>query len=323
MKNTKLKSVPAQSLSGRQTLGRKNRFGTYLSRNYIYYLFILPAVIWYIVFAYIPIYGVQIAFREFRPAQGILGSRWVGLHHFKRFIESHYFAQVIKNTVVVSLYQLIAGFPLPIIFALMLNEVSQKRTRKFIQTVSYAPHFISVVVLVGMLGIFFDARYGLFNMVLNFFGQERMNFLNDPSATRHIYVWSGVWQGIGWGSIIYFAALSAVDKEILEAATVDGASRMQRIRYINIPTITPTIIIMLIMSAGSIMNVGFDKMFLMRNDLNSDSTNVISVYVYMRGVVDANYSFASAVGLFNNIINFTMLVVVNQISKRVSGTSFF
>lgn len=300
-----------------------HRFKVYMSRNYPYYLFILPTLIWYIVFMYVPIYGLQIAFRDYRPALGFLESEWRGLHHFRRFFNSYYFWPVIKNTVVVSLYSLIAGFPLPIIFALMLNELKSPRIKKNIQTISYAPHFISTVVLVGMLGIFFDPRFGMVNNVLASLGSDRINFLYRPESTIHLYVWSGVWQGLGWGSIIYVAALAAVDNEILEAATVDGATRMQKIRYINLPTLVPTIVIMLILNVGSIMNVGFDKMFLMYNELNSDRTLVVSIYVYLQGIENMNYSFSSAVGLFNNVINFIFLFVANQIAKRATGTSFF
>lgn len=335
MTRSEQKQKPPRKQRAKQTLGtteqaialnrqsRWHRFKVYMGRNYPYYLFILPAFIWYIVFMYVPIYGLQIAFRDYRPALGFLDSEWVGLHHFRRFYNSYYFWPVIKNTVLISLYSLIAGFPLPIIFALMLNELSSPKLKKNIQTISYAPHFISTVVIVGMLSIFFDPQYGMVNHVMAALGMDRKNFLYDPEATRHLYVWSGVWQGLGWGSIIYVAALSAVDGEILEAATVDGATRMQKIRYINLPTLVPTIVIMLIMNIGSIMNVGFDKMFLMRNELNSDSTTVISVYVYLQGIENMNYSFSSAVGLFNNVINFIFLFIANQIAKRSTGTSFF
>lgn len=299
------------------------RFKVYMARNWQYYLFILPAVIWYIVFCYIPLYGIQIAFRDFKPARGIWGSEFVGGYYFKRFINSHYFWPVIKNTVTVSLYSLFAAFPLPILFALLINEVKHQKLKKSMQTLSYAPHFISTVVLVGMLGIFFDPRFGIINHIIQSLGGESKNFLYDPKATIHLYVWSGVWQGLGWGSIIYVAALSSVDSEVLEAATVDGATRLQKIRYINFPTLIPTIVIMLILNVGSIMSVGFDKMFLMYNSLNSDSTTVISVYTYLRGIENSDYSFASAVGLFNNVVNFIFLATANKIGKVLTGTSFF
>ena len=291
--------------------------------NYEMYFFLLPAIVYYIIFHYGPLYGLQIAFKDFNGALGIWGSKWVGLKHFNNFFSSYYFWLLIKNTLVLSIYSLIAGFPMPIILALMLNEVKSNKYKKFVQTVTYAPHFISTVVLVGTIVIIFSPTYGLVNQMLKLLGMEVQSFMTNPKLFRHIYVWSGVWQSTGWGSIIYIASLSSVDHEQYEAATIDGASRIQRIRYINIPVLIPIMTILLIMNAGSIMNVGFEKVLLMQNDLIMDVADVISTYVYRRGLIRAEFSFSSAIGLFNNVANFILLMIVNGITRKLGETSLF
>lgn len=284
------------------------------------YLFILPAFLIIFIFSYIPMYGIVIAFKDYMPSLGIMGSPWVGFKHFTRFFNSFYFWDLIKNTVGISLYSLVVGFPLPIILALALNEVKDGPFKKITQTVTYAPNFIAVVVMVGMVLAFLSPSTGIINHMLEVLGFERINFMTDPKWFKTVYVLSGVWQGTGWGSVIYLAALSGVDTQLHEAATIDGASRLQRVWYINIPTIMPTMVILLIMSCGSLMSVGFEKVLLMQNPLNMSSSNVIATFVYKQGLLDAQYSFAAAVGLFNSLINSTLLIVVNKISKKLSNT---
>lgn len=309
---------PARALNSRQ-----QRVLRQLKLDYQYYLLLLPAVAWYLIFAYGPLYGLQIAFKNFTGARSILDSPWVGLRHFKLFIGSYYFPVLIRNTLAISLYALFAGMPIPVIVALMLNEVKQIRYKKIIQTVTYAPHFISTVVLVGMITIILSPSTGIVNFVLKALGAESRYFMVEPQSFRHIYIWSGIWQNTGWSSIIYLAALSAVNPELHESAVIDGATRLQRIRYINIPVITPTFIILLILSAGQLMSVGYEKVLLMQNDLNKTTSNIISTYVYERGLLKAEYSFASAVGLFNNVINFILLIFVNGVARKFSDTSLF
>ena len=291
--------------------------------NYEMYLFLLPAIAYYVIFKYGPLYGLQIAFKDFNGALGFWGSEWVGLKYFNSFFSSYYFWPLLKNTLVLSLYSLIAGFPIPIILALMLNEVKSYKYKKFVQTVTYAPHFISTVVLVGTIVIVLSPTYGIVNQMLKLLGMEAQSFMTNPGLFRHIYVWSGIWQNTGWASIIYIAALSAVDPEQYEAAIIDGASRIQRIWHINIPVLIPIMTIILIMNAGSIMNVGFEKVLLMQNDLIMDVSDVISTYVYQRGLIQAEYSFSAAIGLFNNVANFILLMIVNGITRKFGETSLF
>ena len=287
------------------------------------YLFVLPAFLIILIFSYGPMYGVIIAFKDYMPSLGIFGSPWVGFKHFQRFFDSYYFWDLIKNTVGISVYSLVVGFPLPIILALALNEIKDGPFKKITQTVTYAPNFIAVVVMVGMVIAFLSPSTGIINHFLELIGMERINFMTNPRWFKTIYVLSGVWQGTGWGSVIYLAALSGVDTQLHEAATIDGASRLQRVWYINIPTIMPTMVILLIMSFGSIMSVGFEKIILMQNPLNMASSNVISTFVYQQGLLDAQYSFAAAVGLFNSLINSALLILVNAVAKRLSDSSLF
>ena len=293
-----------------------------IRKDYQLYLLVLPAIIWYIVFAYIPMYGLQIAFKDYVGALGISGSPWVGLRYFKSFFNSYYAWTVIKNTFVLAFYSMLAGFPFPIIMALMLNELKSQKFKRFTQTVLYAPHFISLVVLVGMLNLFFTPG-GLFNNIRELLGLEAENFITSASAFRHLYVWSGIWQGTGWGCIIYLAALSGIDPGLYEAATIDGASRLQKIWQINVPALMPTATIILIMNAGSLLSIGFDKVFLLSNSLNSDTSNVLSLYIYNRGIVSSEFGLSSAVGLMNSIVSFILVLIVNRIAKLLSDTSLF
>lgn len=302
---------------------KSSNFIKNLKRDYVLWLFVLPGIVITFIFSYIPLYGVQIAFRNYNAKLGFFGSHWVGLEYFKRYFESPYFFQTIWNTFSVSIYSLIAGFPIPIILALLLNSFRHKRYRKVIQSVTYAPNFISTVVMCGMLLLFLSPSVGVVNHIIQIFGFKPINFMADKSYWRHIYVWSGVWQGMGWGSVIYFAALSSVSPELHEAAVVDGASKFQIVRHIDFPSIIPTATILLILSCGSILSVGFEKVFLLQNDLNLGVSQVISTYVYKVGLVDNNVSYSSAIGLFNSAINAVLLIAVNKIADKLSGISIW
>lgn len=286
------------------------------------YVFLLPALIYFIIFHYIPMYGVQIAFKEFYATEGIIGSPWVGFEHFTRFFDSYYFWRLLKNTLLINMYQLLL-FPLPIIFALMLNELRNGPFKKWSQTLTYAPHFISVVVVVGMLVAFLDPITGLVNHVIMALGGESVPFLTDPDWFRHIYVWSGEWQSLGWGTIIYLAALAGVNPELHEAAKVDGATRLQRIVNINIPSILPTIVVLFILNIGKFMSIGFEKVLLMQNSLNSETSDIIQTFVYQTGLLEGQYSFAAAIGLFDSAINIILLLTINQIARKTSENSLW
>lgn len=289
------------------------------------HLFMLIPVIYILIFAYYPMFGVQIAFKDFRASKGIWGSDWVGLKHFVTFFKSYLFERIIINTLRISLYSLAVGFPLPIIFALMLNTMRNIKLKKFIQTVTYIPHFISVVVLVGMMMELLSPVTGLYGALYRLFsnGMYPKDILGSPNSFIHLYVWSGIWQNMGWNSIIYFAALSSVDYELHEASIIDGASRLKRVLYIDLPCILPTAAILLILRSGSIMSVGFEKVYLMQNSLNLIKSEVISTYVYKTGMTAGanNFSYASAIGLFNSVINCFLLVLVNYISKKLSDNN--
>lgn len=287
------------------------------------YVFILPAFLSFLIFSYIPMYGVIIAFKDYIPALGVWGSPWVGFKHFNRFFDSYYFWDLLKNTLGISVYSLVVGFPLPIILALALNEIKDGPLKKFSQTVTYAPNFISTVVMVGMILAFLNPSTGIINHALGFIGIEPISFMEDPRWFKTVYVLSGVWQGTGWGSVIYLAALAGVDTQLHEAAIVDGASRLQRIWHINLPTIRPTMVILLIMNVGSVMNLGYEKILLMQNPLNMESSNVIATFVYQQGLLEAQYSYAAAVGLFNSAINAILMITVNKIAAKLGESSLF
>jgi putative aldouronate transport system permease protein len=304
---------------------KRNRLATTwksVKKNWQLYLFLLPTIIFFIIFHYIPMYGVQIAFKDFYATMGIFGSPWIGFDHFERFFESYYFWRLLKNTILLNLYQLLL-FPLPIIFALMLNELKNSTFKKWSQTLTYAPHFISVVVVVGMVVAFLDPITGIVNLAIKGLGGEAIPFLTSPEWFRHVYVWSGEWQSLGWGTIIYLAALAGVNPELHEAAKVDGATAFQRIWHINIPSILPTIVILFILNIGKFMSIGFEKVLLMQNALNSETSDIIQTFVYETGLLDGQYSFAAAVGLFDSFINITLLILVNYLARRVSENSLW
>jgi putative aldouronate transport system permease protein len=288
-------------------------------------MFVLPVIIYLFIFNYMPMYGVIIAFKNFSPRRGILGSEWAGLKYFIRFFSLNSFGVILRNTLILSAYQLAAGFPLPIILALVLNSCQYPRFKKIVQTVTYAPHFISIVVIVGMINVIFAPSYGLIASILHSLKllEGPLPLLTNPGAFRHLYVWSGVWASLGWNSIIYLGALSSVDPALHESARVDGATKFQRIIYIDFPSILPTIIVLLILNCGSLMSIGFEKVFLMQNAINLPASEVIATYVYKTGITEGQYSMASAVGLFNSVVNFTILFAVNKIARRFSEYSLW
>jgi putative aldouronate transport system permease protein len=270
--------------------------------------------------------GVQIAFKNYDFSLGIWRSEWIGFENFTRFFESYNFSSILWNTVSISFYSLLASFPLPIVFALLINSFTNQRYKKLVQTVSYMPHFISTVVIVGMLIQILNPRTGAVGALYLFFTKSMISdIFANPKAFSHLYVWSGIWQSIGWSSIIYIAALAGVDQELHEAAQIDGASRFQRVLHIDFPSILPTATIMLILAAGNIMNVGFEKVYLMQNSLNVSTSEVISTYVYKVGlnIGSGDFSFATAIGLFNSVINLFLLVVVNFACKKINNTSLW
>ena len=302
---------------------KRTSAGKKIMRHWQLYFVILLPLSYIILFNYVPMYGAQIAFKNFMASKGITGSEWVGLKNFIDFFESPQFVRQISNTLGISFYTLLAGFPAPIILALALNEVRVKRFQKTVQMITYAPYFISMIVMVSILLQVLSPQAGIVNNIIKFFGGSSVNFMAVPQYFKTIYVLSGIWQYAGYNSIIYIAALSSIDPSLHEAATVDGASIFQKIRYINVPCILPTAIILLILNTGQIMNVGFEKIFLMQNSLNMRTSDVISTYVYRVGLLSAQYSFSTAVGLFNSVINATIMVIVNQIAKKLGDSSLW
>ena len=296
-----------------------------LARWQLYLLLLLP-LLYIIIFAYVPMGGLIIAFKQYDFRKGILGSPWVGLKHFKDFFKSYKFVMVLKNTLTLSLYSLAISFPLPILFALLLNSMRSQKYAKVIQTVTYIPHFFSTVIMVGLLTQILSNRTGIYGTLYTMLtGQNGPNILASGPAFKHIYVWSGVWQNMGYSAIIYIAALSGVDTSLHEAAEIDGASRIQRIWYIDLPSILPTATIMLILAVGQLMNVGYEKVLLMQNDLNLNYSEIISTYVYKVGLASGitNFSLSAAISMFNSVINFTLLIVANAFSRKYTETGLF
>lgn len=294
-----------------------------MRKNWILYVMILPAVVWFLIFCYKPMYGVLMAFKDYKVKLGIMGSPWVGMKHFQRFFNAYNFKQLLGNTLWLSAYNLLVGFPIPIIFALMLNYLKNKYLKKTVQMVSYAPYFISTVVICGMISIFMAPDTGIFNTMRAWFGVESVDFLSRPEWFDDIYVWTGIWQGMGWSSIIYISSLAGVDYELHEAAIVDGATKIQRMIHVDLPSIKPTIVMLLILQMGSLMSVGFEKVFLLQNTLNKSAASVISTYTYEVGLINSDYGYSTAVGLFNSVINVLLLVTANQIVKKFADESLF
>lgn len=301
---------------------RREPFFRNMRRRYQLWLMLIPAIAVVLVFNYGPMYGIQLAFREFDFSKGLTGGTFVGLKYFEKFFHSFQFADILKNTFWISATSLLLGFPVPVILALLLNQVRKKRAKKILQTTFYAPHFISTVVMVGLLNVLLAPNTGIVSALLGVFGVD-VNLLGDESAFVPVYVLSDIWQHAGWNSIIYLAALSSVDGQLYDACKVDGASKWQIIRHVDLPCLAPTMVILLILNMGNILNVGFEKIFLMQNNANLSVSEVISTYVYKIGIRSNQYSYSAAIGLFNTLVNFVMLLTVNKISKKMSDTSLF
>lgn len=310
----------------KQTLGsrtRMERLRRFMAHNWQLYLLLLPAFVWLIVFCYAPMYGVTIAFKDYKVKLGITGSPWAGLKYFEQFFSTSVAVKSIRNTLLLSLYSLLFGFPIPILFALMLNMLRSARYKKFIQTLSFAPHFISVVVVVSMMNIMFAPSNGWVNKLITSTGAKEVLFMTRSEYFRTMYVASGIWQDMGFNAIVYIAALAGVSPELHEAAIVDGASKIRRLIHIDIPCILPTVTIMFILSVGNLFSVGYEKAYLMQGGLNTEVSEIISTYVYKVGLQSAQYSFSAAVGLFNSIVNLILLLAVNTLARRMSDVSLF
>ncbi len=319
--------MPQQLISNKDdfiTTNKKERkwYSNHIKVWQLYLIISIPVVL-VIVFNYIPMLGNIIAFQDFSPRKGYFGSEFVGFKYFKQFFDTPIFWDIMWNTVKLSIYGLIAGFPFPIILALAFNEIQNQKLKKTMQTITYAPFFISTVVMVSIVTQVLHYRFGIVNEVIKLFGGNAVDFMGSSDAFRSIYVWSGVWQGAGYGAVLYIAALSGIDVTLYEAAIIDGASIFQRVRKIDIPCILPTIVICLIMSTGSILSIGFEKVFLLQNPANYGVSEIISTYVYKIGVKQAQFSLSTAIGLFNAVVNFMLLYIVNQVAKRANETSLF
>lgn len=293
-----------------------------IRKHKMIYLMALPVILFYFIFHYIPMYGAVIAFQNYNPADGILGSQWVGLANFREFFQSRIFVRVLTNTLRISITSLIFGFPAPIILALLLNELRSKVFTRVTQTITYLPHFISLVVICGMIKDF-TAEKGIITQLCSVFGMQPQSMLNNPAMFVPIYVISDIWQGVGWGSIVYLAALTGIDQELYEAAKVDGAGKFRQMLSITLPGIAPTIVVMLILRMGSLVSVGYEKIILLYNPLTYEVADVISSYVYRRGLEDFAWSFSTAVGLFNSVINGILIFGTNLISRKINGTSIW
>lgn len=310
---------PLRPLSEMNWFGR---LGRDLDTNRELYLLFVPVFIYYLLFQYLPMYGAIIAFKNYTPSTGIWQSPWVGFTHFINFFQSHYFWTLLRNTLWISLTQLVFGFPAPILLALLLNELRNKFFGRFVQTVTYMPHFISLIVICGMI-LQFTRDNGVITYILGFFGYPKQTMLNNPANFVPLYVISGIWQEIGWGSIIFLAALTGIDQELYEAASIDGAGRLGKVIHITLPGILPTIVIMFIMRVGRVMSIGAEKIILLYNPAIYETSDVISSYVYRRGIIGTDWSFSSAVGLFNSVINFLLVISVNALSRKVNETSLW
>lgn len=304
-------------------MAKKKPFTTRLDESKYLLILIAPCFIYYVLFHYLPMWGILISFKDYSPFKGFFGSPWVGLKHYRAFLTNPDAPRLIMNTFLLSLYSLLWGFPAPIFFALVLNEVRNIRFKKMVQTVSYMPHFISTVVVVGMINMFLSPSRGIINTLIENLGFGKINFMLDPKYFRSIYVISGIWQGMGWGAIIYIAALSNIDQQLYEAAAIDGATRFKRIIHITIPCIAPTIIITFLLRTGSLLSVGFEKAFLMQTPATYSKSDVLSTYVYRQGLISGNFGYASAVGMFNAIVNLAFLTISNFISRRYSEISLW
>lgn len=302
---------------------KKINYAVYFKNNWQLYVLILPAIIYFIVFNYMPLYGIQIAFKDFKAVFGISGSKWVGFKHFENFFHAYYFKRLLANTLLLNVYNLLWSFPVPIILAILLNQIKGPKIKRFIQTSIYVPYFISTVVLAGMLYIFLSPTSGIFNILRQAFGMKAVDFMSDAKAFRTIYIVSGIWQSAGWGTILYIASLSGVDPSLYEAAEIDGASIWQKIRYIDMPSIVPVIVMVFILDCGKLLSSNTDKALVMQTAGNIPTSDIIGVYVYNVGLGSGQFSYTTAIGLFINIINFIIIITANQISKKISDVGLF
>lgn len=302
---------------------KRNKLLPNLKKSYQLFLLLLPSAVLLFCFAYLPMVGIIIAFQNYSPALGITGSQFVGFKNFIQYFNSYQFGVTIKNTLVLSLYSILVGFPLPILLALMCNQMKTKMFKKVFQVITYLPHFISTMVMCGLILIFLSPSSGLFANLFKLFGAEFPNLMASAGAFKHVYVWSDIWQHLGWDSIIYLAALAGIDPTYYEAATVDGASTLQKIKYIDIPMILPTAMVLLILRVGSILGIGFEKVFLLQNVQNIMSSEIISTYVYKMGMQSMQYSLSTAIGLFNTVVNLVVLLMVNFFARKTTESSLF
>ena len=303
----------------------KSKLYDRLNKHWQLYILLIIPVVYLVIFHYVPMGGVVLAFKKYAPLRGILGSPWIGLENFQRFFSSYMFERVIINTFALSFYSLLAGFPIPIIFALCLNVIQNEKYKKSIQMISYAPHFISTTVLVGMINAIFNARTGMYGAIYKLITNSYpFDLFSSVNSFRHMYVWSSVWQNTGWSAIIYVAALASVDIQLHEAAQIDGANRISRIIHVDLPNIVPTISIMMILQLGQIMSVGFEKVYLMQNTINSPVSEIISTYVYKIGLQDStDFSYSTAIGMFNSVVNLIVLIAANTVIRKIGSISLF
>ena len=308
---------------GNKPVGNKKKIGVLIKNNWQLYIMILPLVIYFLIFEYLPMYGVQIAFRDYQISKGVMGSEWVGLKHFRNFFDAYYFKRLLSNTVILNVYALLWGFPAPVILAILLNRIRNDRRKRFIQTCIYMPHFISTVVLAGMLYIFLSPTSGIFNVARNAIGLESVDYMSKASAFRTIFIASGVWKNAGYSSILYIANLTSIDTSLYEAADMDGANIWHKIWYIDIPTLIPTVLIALTLEMGSLFGSSTDKALVLQTAGNMAKSDIIGVYVYNMGLGNGQFSYTSAIGLFINIINFFMIITFNKISKKIGSIGLF
>lgn len=315
--------VQAAAAASRGPSGRGSRVWIKMAKRYDLYLMLLLPIAFYLIFHYGPLYGLQIAFKNFNPAKGIVGSSWVGFDHFIRFFDSYYFGRLLWNTLSINLFSLLIAFPISIVLALIVNEIRSKAFSKTLQNITFIPHFISVVVIVGILNVFLSPTTGPINSLIEAFGGSPIRFLEEAGWFKTIFIGSNIWQNMGWQSIIYIAALSGINPQLYEAAKMDGASRWRRVWHISLPGIVPVIVIMLILDVGHFMDIGFEKILLMQNNLNLESSDVISTFVYTTGILKGEYSYTAAIGLFNSVINLALLLLVNRFARKTSETSLW
>lgn len=311
-----------QLVKAKTKVRNKDSFAYCLKKHWMLYLMTVPAIVFILLFHYKPMYGIIIAFKDFKASDGIWGSEWVGLENFTRLFESYWFPIILKNTLVLSLISILLGFPLPIIFALLVNEIRNKQVKKVYQTVSYAPYFVSTVVVCGMILMFLSTE-GVLNSFITAFGGDPVRLMQETGAFKWIVFISDQWQGLGWGAVIYLSALSNVDPQCVEAAEIDGASRFQRMIHIYLPVLVPTITIMLILRFGQVMSIGYEKIFLLQNDANLTASEIISTYVYKIGLEQGDFSFSTAVNLLNSVVNIILLLTVNKVADKVGDNSLF